>query len=193
MFNKFIKIVSTVGAVGIAASMPLLAGPAANAAQDGPEANGISQETISKHFENARVVTPSEAKANTYVFDPSSVEDVNTQEGVSSPDVIGTCRSNTGDGGCDISVSQEISATISGEAGADFGEINAAIGGSYSESVNQTWTCHGNPTGGTQLVMHPSGVFVQYTYVTRVAGVETGRQPGSAFIPTGVACQVENV
>lgn len=167
----------------------------------------ISQTAISEHFKNARSfvdeVDTSTAGDTTHqpggastqeLFAPSRVENVKIQEGVASPEVIGTCRvTGGGSNTCNISIQKTISASVSSDVSVGFDAVNASLGGSYSESLSQTWQCSGAPSGNTQLEMHPSGIFVQFEYVTRVAGIETGRHPGSAFIPTGVDCQVANV
>lgn len=158
--------------------------------------------TIENHFSNSRefssenFLQDSGEQNNATpagLFAPSSIENINIQEGVATPEVIGTCRVTTGSDSCTISLQKTLTATISGEVSVGFNDVNAAIGGSYSESITQQWQCEGKPTGNTQLEMHPSGVFVQFEYVHRVMGVETSRTPASAFIPTGVDCQTVNV
>lgn len=176
----------------------------ANADEQPAQTTEISQEEIAKHFANQKsfadqnvgqpaVENYGGGASTQELFAPSRVEDISIQEGVASPDIIGTCRTNAGATACSISEERTVSASIHSEVSVGFDKVNAALGGSYAESISKTWQCTGSPTGNTQLEMHSSGIFVQFTYVTRLAGVETGRYPGSAFIPTGVDCQIANI
>lgn len=192
------KISASVGCGFLAVGILFGGSSGANATQADPNV----RDSIAAHFADSRSFDSEASLQKSDVasgataaglFAPSSIENIKIQEGVASPHVIKTCRVNTGAVSCSISEQATLTATISGEVSVGIKDINAALGTSYAESITQQWQCEGKPTGNTQLEMHPSGVFIQFEYVNRIMGVETSRNPGSAFIPTGIDCQIANL
>lgn len=80
---------------------------------------------------------------------------------------------------------------MSGSGGVDFGALNASVGGGYQESVSETVTCNSPALAWNQkFVVVARGTFVIFDWVTRIVGVETGREQSTAFLPTGYGCTV---
>lgn len=142
-------------------------------------ARSAQQAKVEKPVGSDSVVAP--------LWGPSTVEINSTQYGVDMPQIVDSCQ-NSG-GTCTIAQGKTIQTTISGNAGVNLGMISAGAGVSYAESYTVTTSCTSPVLGFDQtFAMRPQGTFIQFTYVERVLGVETGRYPGSAFVPTGVSC-----
>lgn len=67
------------------------------------------------------------------------------------------------------------------EAGVSVAEINASMGSNYEESITVSEGCDRDLPRGKRLVMYPSAATVFF---------EKGKVKGTAFMPTGVECQV---
>jgi|SRR5215217_850252 len=112
--------------------------------------------------------------------DSLHVDDI--QYGVRKPIAVAECRADGSS--CSISTGKTISSTITGTTGITFGTLNASLQGSYQENYAITTTCTSPPLNrGEVYVMFPRGDFIFFN----VAG-----NKGTAFLPTGVFCEVRN-
>lgn len=107
----------------------------------------------------------------------------NVQHGTKKPQAVSECRADGST--CTIGAGKTIGSTISGNVGVDFGTLNASLGGSYQENYTVTTSCQ-SPTlkRGQAYVMFPRGDFVFFH--------DNFGNKGTAFLPTGVFCEVRN-
>ncbi|GAA4853555.1 hypothetical protein GCM10025787_41690 [Saccharopolyspora rosea] len=106
------------------------------------------------------------------------------QRGTKQPNAIAECAAGPG-ATCQIGQGKTIGSTISGETGVDFGTLNASLGGSYQETYTVTNNCTSPPLQRGQVwVMFPRGDFVFFH--------DAAGQKGTAFLPTGVFCEVHS-
>lgn len=105
------------------------------------------------------------------------------QPGVKQPIAVSECRADGST--CTIGAGKAIASTISGTTGVDFGVLNASLGGSYQETYTVTTSCQ-SPVlqRGQAYVMFPRGDFVFFH--------DGAGNKGTAFLPTGVFCEVHN-
>lgn len=121
---------------------------------------------------SALVATPGIANAGGL-----TVTDV--QHHTRQPKELGTCRNDSGH--CTIEGGKTVTAGVNAEAGISVAEINASMGSNYEESITVSEGCDRDLPRGKRLVMYPSGDTVFF---------EKGGVKGTAFMPTGVECQV---
>lgn len=102
------------------------------------------------------------------------------QHGVKRPISISECRADGST--CQIAAGKTISATITGGLGVTVGAINATLQTQYQQTYTVTTTCT-SPVlkRGEVYVMFPRGDFVFFRVDNR---------KGTAFLPTGVFCEV---
>ncbi len=104
------------------------------------------------------------------------------QYGIKQPNAISECRADGST--CTIGAGKTIGSTITGTTGVDVGALNASMQASYQETYTVTTSCTSPPLGRGQVyVMFPRGDFVFFN----VDG-----NKGTAFLPTGVFCEVHD-
>ncbi|WP_019853020.1 hypothetical protein [Actinopolyspora mortivallis] len=109
------------------------------------------------------------------------IDDV--QHGVKQPIALSECRADGST--CTIGAGKTIGSTISGNSGVDFGILNASLGGTYQKTYTVTTSCQSPQLKrGQAYVMYPRGDFVFFH-----DGVGN---KGTAFLPTGVFCEVHS-
>ncbi|MBL1102659.1 hypothetical protein [Streptomyces coffeae] len=103
------------------------------------------------------------------------------QNGVRNPNKVAECYQAQG-GNCTISQSVAVQSSVNSSVGVTFEAINAELGGTYSETLTTQISCSNNVAPRQYLRAYPSGDFVFF---------EADGSKGTAFLPTGIQCQVE--
>lgn len=105
------------------------------------------------------------------------------QHGTRKPIAISECRADGAT--CRISEGKQVSHSISGKTGVSFKVLNAELGGSYEETYTVTNSCESPKLNrGDVWVMFPRGDFVFFNV--------DHKEKGTAFLPTGVVCEVRS-
>ncbi|MET8997244.1 hypothetical protein [Amycolatopsis sp. NPDC004169] len=132
-------------------------------------------DAVARHFATAAPFA--EATART----AQNVVITEVQKGKRNPNKIAECYQAQG-GNCTISQSVALQATVSSTVGVSFEMVNAQLGNSYSKTLTTQISCSNNLAPRQYLRAYPSGDFVFF---------EANGAKGTAFLPTGIQCQIE--
>ncbi len=177
MLKKFLTTgIMTLALTSTSLSPALASGTAVN-----NESNFSYSSEVLHHAETASNFASYPAGREKKFSPRASFQVTSVQPNTRMPQVLVSCR-NPG-GTCTLSKTVTQAATISGGGGISFSVLNANLGGGFSASVELGVSCESPKLGYGQVFnAYPMGTFVIFKY---------NGQSGTAFLPTGVACQVD--